>query len=197
MNTIDLTPFYRSSVGFDRLGSLIDSAMRSEQSAGYPPYNIEVVGESQYAITLALAGFDDSEIDIQTEKGVLTVKGKKETKNEKANYLHQGIANRSFERKFNLADYVEVSGASLDKGLLTIHLLREIPEAMKPKKIAINSNAGDTLSVEDKVANQNNGTLENKVVENKVVENKAPANSNPANNASESYLNEASKGQAA
>ena len=86
MNTIDLSPFYRSSVGFDRLGSLIDSALRSEQSAGYPPYNIEVIeanGESEYAITLALAGFDESDIDIQTEKGVLTVKGKKETKNKK------------------------------------------------------------------------------------------------------------------
>ncbi|KAG1663425.1 Glutathione hydrolase proenzyme [Nymphon striatum] len=127
MNTIDLSPFYRSSVGFDRLGSLIDSALRSEQSAGYPPYNIEVVDENEYAITLALAGFDESDIDIQTEKGVLTVKGKKADKNEKANYLHQGIANRSFERKFNLADYVEVSAATLDKGMLTINLVREIP----------------------------------------------------------------------
>ncbi len=158
MNTIDLSPFYRSSVGFDRLGSLIDSAMRSEQSAGYPPYNIEVVGESKYAITLALAGFDDSEIDIQTEKGVLTVKGKKETKNENANYLHQGIANRSFERKFNLADYVEVSGASLDKGLLTINLVREIPEAMKPKKIAINGTTVENLSVENRNSDANHAS---------------------------------------
>lgn len=141
MSTIDLTPLYRSSIGFDRFGSLLDSALRSEPSASYPPYNIEVVDENEYAITLALAGFDESDIEIQTEKGVLTVKGKKEDKNEDVNYLHRGIANRSFERKFNLADYVEVRGASLDKGLLTINLVREIPEAMKPKKIEINSSS--------------------------------------------------------
>ncbi len=146
MNTIDLTPLYRSSIGFDRFGSLLDSALRSEQSAGYPPYNIEVVGENEYAITLALAGFDESDIDIQIEKGVLTVKGKKEVRQEETKYLHQGIANRSFERKFNLADHVEVRGANLDKGLLVVNLLREIPEAMKPKKIQINaSNVSETL----------------------------------------------------
>ena len=137
MNSIDLTPLYRSSIGFDRFGALLDSALRSEQSAGYPPYNIEVVDTNEYTITLALAGFDESDIDIQTEKGVLTVKGKKENPKEGVRYLHQGIANRSFERKFNLADYVEVRSASLDKGLLTINLLKEIPDAMKPKKIQI------------------------------------------------------------
>ena len=138
MNTIDLTPLYRSSIGFDHFGSLLNTALRSEQSAGYPPYNIEVVDENEYTITLALAGFDESDIDIQTEKGVLTIKGKKQANEDNANYLHKGIANRSFERKFNLADHVEVRGANLDKGLLMIHLLREIPEAMKPKKITIN-----------------------------------------------------------
>jgi len=152
MNTIDLTPLYRSSIGFDRFGSLLDSALRSEQSTSYPPYNIEVIGENEYAITLALAGFDDSDIDIQTEKGVLTVKGKKEVKQEGTKFLHQGIANRSFERKFNLADYVEVKTASLEKGLLTISLIKEIPEAMKPKKIEINSsNVSDKL-LEEKAA---------------------------------------------
>ena len=139
MNTIDLTPLYRSSIGYDRFGSLLDSALRSEQSAGYPPNNIEVVDDNKYAITLALAGFDESDIDIQTEKGVLTIKGKKELAQDEKQFLHQGIANRSFERKFNLADHVEVQAASLDKGLLTIQLLREIPEAMKPKTIQINS----------------------------------------------------------
>ena len=198
MNTIDLSPFYRSSVGFDRLGSLIDSAMRSEQSAGYPPYNIEVVGESQYAITLALAGFDDSEIDIQTEKGVLTVKGKKETKNGNANYLHQGIANRSFERKFNLADYVEVSGASLDKGLLTINLLREIPEAMKPKKIAINSNSVEDISVERATSVDANVTANNNVtLENNISENIANTNNVATNNVSDNFINETSTERAA
>ncbi len=140
MNTIDLTPLYRSSIGFDRFGALLDSALRSEQSAGYPPYNIEVVDKNEYTITLALAGFDESDIVIQTEKGVLSIKGKKDAKSDDTQYLHQGIANRSFERKFNLADYVEVESAELDKGLLTINLVREIPEAMKPKRINIGTN---------------------------------------------------------
>ncbi len=139
MNTIDLTPLYRSSIGFDRFGSLLDSALRTEQTAGYPPYNIEVVNENEYTITLALAGFDEAEIDIQTEKGVLTIRGKKTAQKDTGKYLHRGIANRSFERKFNLADHVEVKGALLDKGLLSIHLLREIPDAMKAKKIKINA----------------------------------------------------------
>lgn len=139
MNTIDLTPLYRNSVGFDRFSSLLDAAFRdSTNSAGYPPYNIEVLGENEYQITLAVAGFDESELDIQVENNVLTVRGKQTDKNENAQYLHQGIATRSFERKFNLADYVEVKDADLKNGLLNIALLREIPEAAKPKKIAIN-----------------------------------------------------------
>lgn len=157
MNTLDLTPLYRSSIGFDRFGSLLDSALRSEQSTGYPPYNIEVVDENEYAITLALAGFDEDDIDIQTEKGVLTIKGKKESSEGEKRFLHQGIANRSFERKFNLADHVEVQSAHLDKGLLTIELLREIPEAMKPKKIqikgakALEQNDENSTKVSDKL----------------------------------------------
>jgi molecular chaperone IbpA len=140
MNTIDLTPLYRSSIGFDRLGTLLDTALRAEQaSAGYPPYNIEVVGDNRYGITLAVAGFEQSELDIQTEKGVLTVRGKKsEEGKEERKYLYQGIATRAFERKFNLADHVEVTGAELTNGLLTISLVKEIPEAMKPRTIAIN-----------------------------------------------------------
>lgn len=137
MNAIDLTPLYRNSVGFDRLGSLINHALTSEAStSGYPPYNIEVIDENRYAITLAVAGFSQEELDIQVEKGVLTVRGNKNAKEER-NYLYQGIANRTFERKFNLADYIEVTGADLSNGLLTINLLKEIPEAMKPKSIAI------------------------------------------------------------
>ena len=137
MNAIDLTPFYRSSIGFDRLGSLINNALASESAASYPPYNIEILDENHYAITLAVAGFEEKELDIQLEQGVLAVKGKK-AKVEERNYLHQGIANRTFERKFNLADHVEVTGAALSNGLLTIRLVREIPEAMKPRSIAIN-----------------------------------------------------------
>lgn len=138
MNSIDLTPLYRNSIGFDRLASLLDSALRTDSvTPGYPPYNIEMLSENRYAITLAVAGFEQSELDLMVEKGVLTVRGKK-AKEEERRYLHQGIANRAFERKFNLADYVEVTGADLHNGLLTISLVKEIPEAMKPRTITIN-----------------------------------------------------------
>ncbi len=138
MTRIDLTPLYRSSIGFDRMGSLLDTALRSEKTTGgYPPYDIEARGDDQYAITLAVAGFEQSELDIQVEKGVLTVRGKKAEDTTERNFLYQGIANRAFERKFNLADHVEVSGADMSNGLLTISLVKEVPEAMKPKSIAI------------------------------------------------------------
>jgi molecular chaperone IbpA len=143
MNRIDLSPLYRSSVGFDRFGSLLDTAMRNDQSSGgYPPYNIEVIGENEYSITLAVAGFDDSELNIQTEKGVLTIRGEQASEEDKSEYLYKGIANRTFERKFNLADHVEVKGAALDKGLLVISLAKEVPEALKPRHIAINGKPG-------------------------------------------------------
>lgn len=151
MTNIDLTPLYRSSVGFDRFASLIDSALAADTgSTGYPPYNIEVLDENEYAITLALAGFEQEELDISTEKGVLTVRGEKKSAG-KRKFLHQGIAFRSFERKFNLADHIEVAGASLVNGLLTIELVREIPEALKPKKIAIQS-AQNTIEHESEKA---------------------------------------------
>ncbi|GAA5131304.1 Hsp20 family protein [Thalassotalea piscium] len=138
MNSVDLTPLYRSSIGFDRLASLIDHALTSEATiGGYPHYNIEILDENRYAITLAAAGFSQEELDIQVEKGVLTVRGNKNTKDDRK-YLHHGIANRTFERKFNLADYVEVTDANFSNGLLTINLVKEIPEAMKPKTITIN-----------------------------------------------------------
>ncbi|MGB5708234.1 MAG: Hsp20 family protein [Arenicellales bacterium] len=139
MTTIDLSPLYRSTVGFDRFGSLLDNAMGAEKSAstGYPPYNIEVVGEDRYAITIALAGFEESDLDIQVENGVLTVRGKLEKADVERKYLHQGIANRSFERKFTLADHVEVTGAELRNGILQLSLVKEVPEAMKPRKISI------------------------------------------------------------
>jgi molecular chaperone IbpA len=138
MNTIDLTPLYRSTIGFDRLGALLDTALRADQSSGYPPYNIEVTGENRYGITLAVAGFEQDELDIQVERNMLIVRGKKSEQNrDERKYLHQGIATRNFERKFSLADHVEVTGAQLNNGLLTISLVKEIPEAMKPKTIAI------------------------------------------------------------
>ena len=139
MTTIDLSPLYRSTVGFDRFGSLLDTLMSAEKSAstGYPPYNIEVVGEDRYTITIAVAGFEESDLDIQVENGTLTVRGKQEKADVERKYLHQGIANRSFERKFTLADHVEVSGAELRNGLLQLSLVKEVPEAMKPRKISI------------------------------------------------------------
>lgn len=137
---IDLTPLYANTVGFDRFGSLLDSAFNAEQrGAGYPPYDIELVDENQYAITLAVAGFSESEVDVQVEKGVLTIRGKKEEQKKNASYLHRGIATRSFERKFNLADHVEVVNAEMDNGLLKVSLTKEIPEAMKPRKIPVNA----------------------------------------------------------
>ncbi len=139
MNSIDLSPLYRSTVGFDRLGALLDSALRADQGSSFPPYNIEVTGDNCYAITLAVAGFDRRELDIQVERGLLSVRGKKAgNDSEEHKYLHQGIATRTFERKFSLADHVEVTGAELTNGLLTVNLVKEIPEAMKPKTIAIN-----------------------------------------------------------
>lgn len=140
MNTIDLSPLYRSSVGFDRLASLLDTALRADQvSSSYPPYDIEQLEENQYAITLAVAGFAESELSIQVENGVLAVSGRKAGEKTERKYLHQGIAQRAFERKFSLADHVEVTNAKLSNGLLTISLVREIPEAMKPKSIPITS----------------------------------------------------------
>jgi molecular chaperone IbpA len=138
MTTIDLTPFYCNSIGFDRLSSLLDAALSTDQAAaGYPPYNIEITDENRYAITLAVAGFRKEDIDIEVENGVLTLRGKKAAENTKKNYLYQGISHRTFERKFNLAEHVEVTGAAMSDGLLTIGLVKEIPEAMKPSKIAI------------------------------------------------------------
>lgn len=152
MTTLDLSPLYRSSVGFDRFGSLLNSALQEKNSAGYPPYNIEALDENQYAITLAVAGFKQAELDIQTENGALTVRGNKEHDSNTSNFLHKGIAQRSFERKFNLADHVEVVNANLADGLLSIELVREIPEAMKPKSITINDESNQ--AIEQKNINQ-------------------------------------------
>ena len=149
MTTIDLSPLYRSSIGFDRMASLLDSAMRSQKaSTGFPPYDIEGTGENRYAITLAVAGFEESELEIQVENGVLRIRGKEADEDAEKTYLYRGIANRNFERKFNLADHVEVHGADLRNGLLTIELVKEVPEAMKPRSIAINQ--GVTLEHKDK-----------------------------------------------
>lgn len=153
MNRIDLTPLYRNSVGYDRFGSLLDAAFQTEKAtSGYPPYNIEVVEENNYAITVAVAGFKEAEIELQVENGVLTVRGKKEASDSEKSYLHQGIATRSFERKFNLADHIEVVGANMADGLLTVQLVKEIPEAMKPRTIAINGSTTNVIQHKEKAA---------------------------------------------
>ena len=138
MDRFDFSPIYRSTVGFDRLSPMLDSALQYNRNAkSYPPYNIEVLDEARYQITLAVAGFDEPELELEVEKGVLTVSGKKAETGEKHNYLYQGIAHRSFERHFQLADYVEVVAAKLVNGILSIDLVKELPEAMKPRRIQI------------------------------------------------------------
>jgi len=151
MNAIDFTPLYRSTVGFDRLANLLDSALQHNHGNGYPPYNIEATEENEYAITVAVAGFTESELDIQTERGVMTIRGEKNSSDEKRNYLYQGIANRTFERKFELADHVKVVDAQLENGILKIDLVKEVPEAMRPKKISIGSGA-KTIEHKEEVA---------------------------------------------
>jgi molecular chaperone IbpA len=135
----DYTPFHRSSVGFDRLFQMLDEAANVEPTA-YPPYNIERLGENAYRITMAVAGFGTNDIAIESKGNTLTVTGKKAEKSDgKSEFLHQGIAGRTFERRFQLADHVEVKGADLDHGLLHISLERHVPEALKPRQIAITS----------------------------------------------------------
>jgi molecular chaperone IbpA len=143
MSTIDLTPLYRTMVGFDRLAGMIDQAARLDGTQGYPPYNIERVGEDAFAVEIAVAGFTEAELDIETKEGLLTVAGKK-AENEDAgdrNFLHRGIAQRSFIRRFQLADHVLVTGANLEHGVLRIDLVREIPEEKKARKIEIGNTA--------------------------------------------------------
>ncbi|MFM4703739.1 Hsp20 family protein [Aeromonas bivalvium] len=136
MRSIDFSPLYRSAIGFDRLANLIESAA-SNGNAGYPPYNIEQLGDNDYRISMAVAGFTQEELELSFQENLLTVKGNKQADTER-HYLYQGIAERGFERRFQLADYVRVKGADLKNGLLHIELAREVPEAMKPRKIAIN-----------------------------------------------------------
>lgn len=136
MRSIDFSPLYRSAIGFDCLANLIESAA-SNGNAGYPPYNIEQLGDSDYRISMAVAGFTQEELELSFQENLLTVKGNKQSDTER-NYLYQGIAERGFERRFQLADYVRVKGADLKNGLLHIDLVREVPEAMKPRKIEIN-----------------------------------------------------------
>ncbi len=142
MRTTDYSPLYRTIVGFDRLANLIDSAGKLETGAGYPPYNIEQLGEHEYQIELAVAGFSEAELTVSVEDSVLAVAGKRAIEDDAAErtFLHRGIAERGFERRFHLADHVQVREAKLENGMLSIRLEREIPEAKKPRRIAINGN---------------------------------------------------------
>ena len=139
MRTIDLSPLYRSFIGFDHLASMIDAASRNEKQASYPPYNIELLAEDKYRITMAVAGFAESDISIEVQENTLHVVGKKEAKEEDRKFLHKGISERNFERKFQLGDHVKVLAADMKNGLLHIDLERVIPEAKKPRKIEIGS----------------------------------------------------------
>ena len=140
MRTVDLTPLYRSAVGFDRLANLLENAARSSQDSGYPPYNIETLGENAYRIEIAVAGFTPDELNIEVKENLLTVTGRKSANDDvvpQKTYLHRGLAERDFERRFQLADYVVVTDANLVNGLLTITLKRELPEALKPRRVEI------------------------------------------------------------
>lgn len=144
MRSFDLSPLFRSTVGFDHLARMLDAAQRTEEQAvSYPPYNIEKLGDDAYRITMAVAGFKESEIDITSEARSLVVSGRSAKENSEAQYLYRGIASRSFERRFELADHIKVSGACLDNGLLHIDLVREIPEALKPRRIPVSVAEGE------------------------------------------------------
>ncbi len=143
MDNLDFSPLFRSTIGFDRLMRLADTATRLDSgSNGYPPYNIESTGENAYRLTMAVAGFSADELDITVQENALLVTGKSKREEEGKEYLHRGIARRSFERRFQLADHIKVAGASLDNGLLHVDLVREIPEAMKPRKVEIAKGSG-------------------------------------------------------
>ena len=149
MRTFDFSPLYRSAVGFDRLMSLVDAAQKGAAADSYPPYNIEKTGDDAYQVTVAVAGFGADDLEVEVRDGQLIVTGKGANEGEQKSYLHRGIARRAFERRFQLADHVEVKGADLRDGLLVIDLVREIPEAMKPRKISIK---GAGAAIEDQSA---------------------------------------------
>jgi len=149
MTTIDFSPLFRSMIGFDRFSNALETAYRSEPG-GYPPYNVEVSGENDYRVTMAVAGFADKDLTIEVKENILTVSGARGDEEETAEtrYLYRGIANRSFERKFQLADYVRVVDARLENGLLHVDLRREVPEAMKPRKVEIRTDQSRLIESE-------------------------------------------------
>jgi molecular chaperone IbpA len=151
MRTIDFSPLYRSVVGFDRLADLLDAAS-TETASGYPPYNIERTGENSYRIEIAVAGFKSKDLNIEIKENLLTVQGRKSETDDARRYLHRGLAERNFERRFQLADYVIVTDAQLADGLLSLSLKRELPEALKPRRIEISDGGESTLIEAEKAA---------------------------------------------
>lgn len=152
MRHVDFSPLYRSTIGFDRLAQLLDSVGGIDTEATYPPYNIERLGENRYRISMALAGFVEDELKIEVKEQTLTVKGEKKPDAADRHFLHRGIAARSFERRFQLADHVEVSGAALKDGLLDIDLVRNVPERLKPRSIPIGTGTHVAGQIEGSVA---------------------------------------------
>src|SRR5690349_18520293 len=151
MRTIDFSPLYRSVVGFDRLADLLDAAS-TESASGYQPYNIERVDENAYRVEIAVAGFRPEELNVEVKENLLTVQGRKAANDDQRRFLHRGLAERNFERRFQLADYVVVTDAALADGLLSISLKRELPEALKPRRIEINGQGKSTLIEGEKAA---------------------------------------------
>jgi molecular chaperone IbpA len=152
MRTADFSPLYRSMVGFDRLASLLDAASKSEAASNWPPYNIETTGENTYRVEIAVAGFKPEELNVEVKEGTLIVSGRKAANESERRYLHRGLAERNFERRFQLADYVVVTDAALADGLLAIDLRRELPEAMKPRRIEIKGAAPQSELIEGQAA---------------------------------------------
>jgi molecular chaperone IbpA len=151
MDGFDFSPLFRSTIGFDRLTRLMDAANQVDNgSLSYPPYNIETTGENAYRLTMAVAGFAADDLDVTAKEGALLITGKARKDEDQVQYLHRGIARRAFERRFQLADHIHVAGASLDNGLLHVDLVRQVPEALKPRKIAIS--AGEPAKVIDQKA---------------------------------------------
>jgi molecular chaperone IbpA len=151
MTQFDFSPLFRSTIGFDRLSRLVESALNVEDS-GYPPYNIEKTGNDAYRITMAVAGFGADDVTITVQENALIVSGKQKANGDAQRYLHRGIAGRTFERRFQLADFIKVTGAALENGLLHVELVREVPEAMKPRTIKVESRAPGATVIENKAA---------------------------------------------
>ncbi len=155
MTSFDFSPLFRSTIGFDRMANLLDSLDRLEDN-GYPPYDIEVIGENAYRIIMAVAGFDEDEVEITVQENRLDIKGEANPVDENLRYLHRGIARRAFQRRFELADHIQIAGARLENGLLFVDLVRELPEAMKPRTITISGKISGkgprTKAITDKAA---------------------------------------------